>query len=121
MFSFSGLFQMLAYIFHNHYIVYYNFIGILLTSIPLFELIRRIKACKKEFLNHVITYISKISLGIFFVHRPILFIFKFYWKLNFLPCLNVLIYYVTAMAISIFIIYLLSKINFIKKHIFLIK
>ena len=117
----SCVFQMIGYMNHSGYIIYYNFIGILVSGTLLFEILRRNEKCLNKYLENKITEISKFALGIYFVHRPLLFIGKKYLILNFNPCINVMIYYIVAIIISYFIVLTFSKIKIFKKYLFLVK
>ena len=109
---------MIGYMKGDASIVYYDFFGILISGICLFELLQRIKNIK---FGNLFTYISKISLALFFVHRPILYILKRYLTLPFMPCLNYIILYIINFILSIIIVIILAKSKFIKKYLFIVK
>lgn len=109
------------------YNVWYNFFPLLICSICLYELIRRIFDNNKSTLysNKVIqkgvTMLSKISLGIFFLHEIFLIIYTKYFNFSFSkPCISLLLFALSLLS-SIITITILSKIKFIKKSIFRIK
>ena len=117
----SIAFQIFAYQNASKYIVYYNFVGILLSGTLLFEFLRRFEKTKRKNIENILCIISKYSLGIYFVHRPLLFLFKKYFILDFLPFINVIIYYICSIIISYIIVQILSKINILKKYLLLVK
>lgn len=53
----SCIFQMIGYMSHSSYIIYYNFIGILLSGTLLFEMLRRKEKCLNKHLENKITEI----------------------------------------------------------------
>ena len=114
-------FQMIGYLHHSSYIIYYNFIGVLFSGIILFELLRRNEFCNSERIRNSINQISKFSLGIYFVHRPILFLFKKYFILNYNDFINILIYYLCSILISYIIVWIFSKLKIFKNYLFLVK
>ena len=109
------------------YNVWYNFFPLLICSICLYELIRRIfdnnKSIlyNKKIIRNRITMLSKISLGIFFFHEAFLIIYVKYLHFGVNnPCIVVLMFLLSLLS-SILIIKILSKINFIKRYVLLIK
>lgn len=104
------------------YNVWYNFITILTCTICIFELFRRIKKLKKQKIRNLFEYISKISLGIFFMHEIIL---KFFGKeiqsLNLINPVKTIIFFLITFVVSVILIKLLSNSKVIKKKVFLIK
>jgi surface polysaccharide O-acyltransferase-like enzyme len=103
------------------YLLDYDFPILPFCAGALFELIRR-KADLLKALTRPITYLSKISLAIFFVH--VMIMWPMYWYLDlsgFGHVQQVLIYEVVSVGGSVIIIFLLSKIKFIKNYVFMIK
>ncbi len=72
---FSCCYQMIGYMSSKPNIVYYDFFGILIAGICLFELIRRFHQFSKDKLNKTITYLSRNALALYFVHRPLVYIY----------------------------------------------
>lgn len=112
------LFQFITYHFHGVYHIDNDFLLLLITSLLAFELIRRIKP-KKNF--KTIEYISRISLGIYFIHRIIMYLFSKFIKFEFSIVFKVLICYVVGFGLSVLIIWLLSKIKVLKKYVLCVK
>lgn len=117
----SCLFQIIGYLNKSKYIIYYNFIGILISSIFLFEILRRHEKCNNKIIENKAMKISKFTLGIYFIHRPLLFIFKKYWVLKFNPCINIFIYYLCSLIVSYSVVLVFSKFRIFKKYLFLVK
>ena len=110
----TTLFQVLCFSVYSDYRVSYDFAGIFVSSLCLFEIMCRIT---DEHKKQIFEYISKISLSIFFVHRPLFFILN---KIIVFPCsivLNIIIYYIIVLLFSILIIKVLSKNKFLKKYL----
>ena len=120
-FAGSCIFQIIGYIHNSNDIVYYNFIGILLLGICIFTMILKLKDCAYVKIKNLITYLSRISLGLYFVHRPILFIFEKFVSLPFSNIVTVLIYYIFSILLSIAIIFVISKVKFLSEKLLLIK
>ena len=120
-FAGSCIFQIIGYIHNSNDIVYYNFIGILLFGICIFTMILKLKDCAYVKIKNLITYLSRISLGLYFVHRPILFIFEKFVSLPFSNIVTVLIYYIFSILLSIAIIFVISKVKFLSEKLLLIK
>ena len=105
-----------------NFLVHYNFVGMLLVTAALFELLRRLGEKVKE--RKPVTYISKISFAIYFVHivimDPIYWNAKT-WLATFTPIGQFFVLEIISFAGSILIIWLLSKIKVCKKYLFRIK
>lgn len=113
--------QLYAYSRPMNYLVEYDFSLILVTATLLFECIRRFSFNEKK-TGNVISYISKISFGIYFVHIMIMTIVN---KLPIYdswsqPLLLVFLEVVSFIG-SIVVIRLLSRIDILKRRMFLIK
>ncbi len=117
----SCIFQIIGYLNESKYIIYYNFIGILVSSIFLFEILRRHEKCNNKIIKNKAMKISKFTLGIYFIHRPLLFIFKKYWVLKFNSCINIFIYYLCSLIVSYSLVLVFSKFGIFKKYLFLVK
>lgn len=105
------------------YYVWYDFVTLFICSICIFELLTRVKdKDSKNILIKLTKYVSKISLGIFFVHEIFLNIFvKYTEKLNINNPIESLILFILSTVCSIIFIYVTSKIKLIKERVFLIK
>lgn len=115
--------QIFMYVKFTGYNIWYNSPSILICGVNIFELLRRINAVKiNEKIKKNFTYISKISFGIFFMHKIIQIIASEYIKLmNINNPMKVMILYIVSMMTSVLLIYMLNKVKFIKKYIFMIK
>lgn len=105
------------------HLIDYNSVMLFLTSLGVFELFRRY--CDREMLfTPQITYISKISFGIFFAHICIMTSFKYISQLGIMPSsrpVNLLIFEVVSLIGSILLIKILSKSKVCSNYLFLIK
>ena len=115
-------YQYFAYSRAANYVISYDFVGILLVPASLFELLRRLGEKVKE--RKFVTYISKISFAIYFVHIVIMDLI--YWNTkSWIATLTPICQFFVLEGISFFgsilIIYLLSKIKCCKKYLFRIK
>lgn len=114
--------QYYAYSKQIQFNVWYDFIGIFICSAFIFELITRIKQDRTGKVIEIITYISKISLGIYLIHMIFLdLIMKIIDGYDLNNPMETIVLFFTSFVGSIIAIYLLSKINIIKKKVFLIK
>lgn len=115
------IFQLYAFSRPNNYLVAYDCSFILITSMFLFEFIRRCKE-PERIIKRCITYISKISFGIFFVH---ILIMTFLTRFSVLKDLPRPVYLIVLETISvggsIVLIWLLSHIYICRRRLFLIK
>ncbi len=115
-------YQFFAYSKAANYVISYDFVGILIVSAVLFELLRRLGERVKE--RKPVTYISKISFAIYFVHivimDPIYWNAKT-WLATFTPIGQFFVLELISFAGSVLIIWLLSKIKWCKKYLFRIK
>ena len=122
-FIITVLFQLIAYYKGVGYNVWYNFPFLLICSLCLFNILLKVDTSKysnkiKEFL----TYTSKISLGIFFVHIIVLhFLAQLIVTFNIIMHLKVILLWLFTLVISYLIVYFLSKIKIISKYVLLIK
>lgn len=98
----------------------YDFFGLLIVSILIFECIKRIFLSKKS--KYSIIRISQISFAIYFVHICIMSALQsFMAKINLNPILCTFALEIISVGASIIIIEILSKIKIFKKYLFLIK
>lgn len=119
--SIAIAFQMFAFTKPQWYIIGYDDLFILICSIALFELIKRV-GTKRNKTNLIATNISQYSFGIYCVH--IIVMEAIVWKAS-LESFNIwtklLFLETTSFISSILIIAILSLIKPIKKYVFLIK
>lgn len=103
-----------------NYRVWYDSIFLLICAISLFELFTRIKINDK--MKKITLYISKISLGIYFVHIVLIEIqWKYISLMSIQKQYQLLVMFIGTCTISILSIVILSKVKFLKNKIFLIK
>lgn len=122
-FVFSCGIQIYEYKHNIAYNIWYNSPFIFLCTFNLFELFTRINTEKMhtKFIN-IFTYISKISLAIYFIHIIVEMILSKYIKiLKFSNPVKTLILFGISFIVSGLIIWLLSRVKLIKTKIFLIK
>ncbi len=104
-----------------NYNVWYNFIGIFFCTVFLFEGFRR-KSLTNSKINIIINKISCISLGIYFVHRPIqMYVCKYIYFNNSLTLFSIIILWGITFVSSVILVLVLGKVNFLKKFMFIIK
>lgn len=118
----TSFFQFIILDFGYEYNLWYNFIGLFITSIFLFELLKGFEksVCYKLYAP-AFSYISKISLGIFFLHKPVLICVDSLFNEYDLPQpLKAIGLFVVAFCFCVIIIWCLSKIKFIRRQCFLI-
>lgn len=119
----SCVIQIYAYQNNITYNIWYDSPFIFICSLFLFEFFKRIRIerISKKILDFCI-FISNISLGIFFVHIILEKCFqKLIKTIEFSNPLRVFILFILSFICSILIIYIFSKIKFIKNKIFLVK
>lgn len=103
------------------YNVWYDFIGLLLCTVFLFELFSRI-CINSRLLKNVSYKISSISLGIFFVHKPIQMILCKYIVFGYsCKLVSILLIWIITLVLSIVLVLVLSNIEIFKKWLFIIK
>lgn len=116
----SCLIQIYAFNNYIEYNIWYDSPFILICSTCLFELIKRLNNTKiPDKIINIVTYISKISLGIFFVHVVVELILKDYIKI--IPISNhfkVELLFVSSLIVCVIIVWLFSKIKMIRKVLF---
>ena len=105
---------MLSYIAKSTIVLNYDFVGLLLCSVCLFEFIRRLKIIRHQ---EILKKISMYSLALYFIHRPILLLFKQYWILQFSNYINVMVYYICTLILSVALIFLLDQSKILKKYL----
>ena len=110
----------------NHgvgYKTWYDSFFILIASVAIFEFINRIEFKNINILNRVITYLSKITFGVFLIHTIVI---KEIRRLlidnaNINKSFKVIILSIIVYVVSVLIIYLFSRIKYVGKKVFLIK
>lgn len=105
------------------YNIWYNSPFIFIYTFSLFELFTRINTDNfNKWIVKIFTYISKISLSIFFMHIIVEMIFSKYIKMiKISNPAKVLILFIVSLCISIIVTWLLSKIRLIRKRVLFIK
>lgn len=114
-------YQLFAFSCEYTYIINYNSFGLLVCSGFMFECIRR-KGDMLRFVKKAVAYLSKISLGIYFVHIVIMEGLK--WSLNLSirsHTAKFLFLELVSFGGSLIIIGLLSKVRILKRYLFMIK
>lgn len=120
-FMFCCGYQYFAYRGPTNYLVSYDLVGILICATLLFEFIKRVAGYFTG-MHRGITYISKISFGIYFVHIIIMEILNWYVDFSgYHRCMKLLLLELISMVGSVIVISLLSKIPLFKKYLFMIK
>lgn len=105
------------------YFVWYDNVFLLSTTMCLFILFCRIKENKiNNKLDKIFTFISKISLSLFFIHYIVIYVLKKYIiKMQIVMPFKVAILFILVTLFSMGITYVLSKIEIIKKYTLIIK
>lgn len=105
------------------YFVWYDNVFLLITTMCLFILFCRIKENKiNNKLDKIFTFISKISLSLFFIHYIVIYVLKKYIiKMQIVMPFKVAILFILVTLFSMGITYVLSKIEIIKKYTLIIK
>lgn len=115
--------QYWAYANNVYFNVRYEFVTLFICTICIFELFTRMKNIKKEnkFIK-ITNYISRISLGIFFMHEIFLNLLVEWTKnLELKNPVETLILFPLAFSFSVIFIFITSKVKIIKNKVFLIK
>ncbi len=115
--------QLFAYSSAENYLVEYNHPLILINSVLVFELLRRhFIEKRRDRWNSWVTYIARISFGIYFIHIIIM------TTIDQLPIYNgwirpvrLLFYELVSVGCSVIIIRVLSRWQYFKKYLFMIK
>lgn len=113
--------QYYAYAQPANYLTSYNFLGIVLSSAATFELIRRGSGLIRG-LQRPVSYLSKISFGIYFIH--IIIMSALYWNMDISAWSRVLqLLFLEGVSVgsSILIIAVLSQVRVLRKYMFMIK
>lgn len=108
------------------YHLWYDFIGVFVASLCLFELVSRIEIKGSSKASRAFAYsvslLSQLSLGIYFIHKPILNVVRAYlWHFITLRPVLAAAVFVLTLAVSFIIAFVISKIPKVRKWILLIK
>ncbi len=118
----SVIFQFWAYSTPRDFFLLYTDVGILIASVFLFEMLRR-KAEVFSAVRKSVTYLSRISLGIFFLHlcimTSIVFVLSRVGKVERFP--RFVILEVASFLLSVLIIWITSRSKKIAHYLYLIK
>lgn len=122
-FIISCYIQIFEFEYKIEYNIWYNSPFIFICTFALFELFTRINTDNfNKWIVKIFTYISKISLSIFFMHIIVEMIFSKYIKMiKISNPAKVLILFIVSLCISIIVTWLLSKIRLIRKRVLFIK
>ena len=104
------------------YNVWYNFSGLLITAVCIFEGLSRMKIKLNKNIANIATYISKASLGIFFIHiivQKLMLKFVNFSIVN--KPITVIVMTLAVFISTIMIVYFITKIKFIRQRLLLIK
>ena len=123
-FSITVVLQFIGYANEYNLVTRYDSVGILFSSVCLFEIMRRYCDNFSNNVMKIISYISKRAFAIYMIH--IFFVESIFLILNReIVIINAevttLIYLIVPLICSIIIIQLLQKNKFIKKYILMIK
>ena len=123
--AFGGtcIYQMWSYNVNRNYYVWYDFMGIVITATCIFEVLSRIDISeKRKVVRAFFTKISVYSLGIYFLHKPIMMILQRVFPLYGLHNpLRVMLLLSATFILSFIPVYFLCKIKPIGKLLFLAK
>lgn len=122
-FILSCTIQLISYRISKGYNIWYNSVFIFICTACIFELFTRININKiNKKIIKCCTYISKISLAIFFLHIIIeKIVSKYINTIIINNPIKVMIIFTSSFLISMMIIFILSKIKIVKNKFFLIK
>lgn len=121
-FVITCVYQMYLYYNNIAYNVWYNFSGLLIIAICLFELISRIKINLNEKIAKILAFISKSSLASYFLQIIVLRVIMRIHKISIInKPISILILTILVTIITILIIAILSKIKLIRNKVLLIK
>lgn len=108
----------------NDYHLWYDYAGVLICSLCLFELFSRINGENKiiRFFGRFVTSVSVLSLGMYFIHKPVLSFIR-YRILNygFYRPVNLVLFFIIIFAVSYILALIISKIPKVRKVLILVK
>lgn len=109
------------------YHLWYNFIGIFVASFCLFELLSRIdikgNSKASRAFAHSAVILSQLSFGIYFIHKPVLNVFRELlekYNITSRPLFSVAVFAVT-LVVSFAVAFVISKIPKVRKWLMLVK
>lgn len=106
------------------YHLWYDYAGVLICSVCLFELFSRINSENKiiRFFSGFVTSVSVLSLGMYFIHKPVLSIIRYkIIDLGFYRPVNLVLFFIIIFAVSYVLALIISKIPKVRKALILVK
>lgn len=106
------------------YHLWYDFTGVLICSLFMFELFSRINSDNKIvlFFSKFITSVSVLSLGMYFIHKPVLSFIRYrIIDLGFYRPVNLALFFVIIFIVSYVLSLIVSKIPKLRKILILVK
>ena len=120
-FLFTCWFQFFAYRNGYAFNVWYNFIGIFIASVCLFEIISRINL-KNKMIVRALNKVSVFSLGVYFLHMPVQLILQKILYLDVFNCsIRVIVLFGLSSIISCLIVQMTNRFTYINKILYLTK
>lgn len=121
LFAFSIIYIILYSNIGSHYDISYYHIYTLLVAALLFEILRRYGNLVKQY-SASITYLSKISFAIYFMHIILMEFMRYSYDFNKLPhIVSLLILEIVPILLSILFIVLLSRNKYLRKYLLMIR
>jgi surface polysaccharide O-acyltransferase-like enzyme len=121
-FGLTCFYQIWLYNNGQPYNVWYNFSGILIASACLFILMSRLKIKLTKYLSNIFSYISRVSLAIFFLHILVIKTLTKYISFNIInKPISIFILTFVVFLISLLIIFVISRSKLVKEKVLLIK
>jgi surface polysaccharide O-acyltransferase-like enzyme len=115
-------FQIIAFSNGYGYYLWYDFPFLMISAACLFLLLCNININFSDKFKSLITITSKLSLGMFLVHRLVLrYINIGLYPVNISLPIKVLIIYIWTLIETYLVVYVFSQIKFVSKHMLLIK
>jgi len=106
------------------YHLWYDFAGVFLCSVFIFEMFSRMNSENRIviFFSKFVTSVSVLSLGMYFMHKPILSFIRFrILKFELYRPVNLILFVVIIFAVSYIVSLIISKIPKIRKILILVK
>lgn len=106
------------------YHLWYDYAGVLICSVCLFELFSRIDSENRiiRFFSGFVTSVSVLSLGMYFIHKPVLSIIRYkIIDLGFYRPVNLVLFFIIIFAVSYILALIISKIPKLRKWLILVK
>lgn len=121
LFAFSIIYIILYSNIGSYYDISYYHIYTLLVAALLFEILRRYGNLVKQY-SASITYLSKISFAIYFMHIILMEFMRYSYDFNKLPhIVSLLILEIVPILLSILFIVLLSRNKYLRKYLLMIR